>query len=116
MSCLDAAAQIGSYLGWPQDGLGSALIRICAMKGCPAQRSISRTGSSGSSMARQIEPRHRSCQLLWLSNQWLACQSFNASDIACCDPGTGLHDQLAERHIRVAAGELSFGREVVDTH
>ncbi len=38
-------------------------------------------------MARQIEPRHRSCQLLWLSSQWLACQSLSATDIACCASG-----------------------------
>ena len=31
MSCLVAAAQIGSYCGSPQAGRGSALIRICAM-------------------------------------------------------------------------------------
>ncbi|PQP54186.1 hypothetical protein C6A88_02340, partial [Mycolicibacterium austroafricanum] len=41
---------------------------------------------SGSSMARQIEPRHRSCQLLWLSSQWLACQSLSATDIAVLEP------------------------------
>ena len=52
------------------------------MYGCPAQRSISRAPASGSSIATQIEPRHRSCQLLWLSSQWLACQSFNAQLIA----------------------------------
>ena len=41
MSCLVAAAQIGSYFGSPHDGRGSALIRICAMIGVlgPASRS-----------------------------------------------------------------------------
>ena len=38
-------------------------------------------------MATQIDPRHRWCQLLWLSSQWLACQSFKAHAIACCAPG-----------------------------
>ena len=32
------------------------------------------------------------------------------------DVGAGLHDQLAERHVRVAAGELAVGREGVDAH
>ena len=82
MSCLVAAAQIGSYFGSPQDGRGSALIRICPMYGCPAQRSISRAESSGASIATQMDPRQRSCQLLWLSSQWLSCQSFSAQLIA----------------------------------
>ena len=42
MSCLVAAAQIGSYFGSPHDGRGSALIRTCAMYGCSAHSSISR--------------------------------------------------------------------------
>jgi len=28
------------------------------------------------------------------------------------DVGTRFHDQLAERHVRVAAGELAVGREI----
>ncbi len=29
-------------------------------------------------MVTAIEPRQRSCQLLWLSSQWFACQSLRA--------------------------------------
>src|SRR5690625_511460 len=32
------------------------------------------------------------------------------------DVGTGLHDQLAKRHVGIAAGELAVGGERVDTH
>ena len=132
MSCLVAAAQIGSYFGStprrPRLGLDQDLCHV----GVPGPASRSRvTAASGSSMAAQIEPRHRSCQLLWLSSQWLACQSFKAHDIACCasgsargvgaglqdrDVGAGLHDQLPERHVRVAAGELAVRREGVHPH
>ena len=80
----------------------------------PTSRSRGRP-SSGSSIATQIEPRHRSCQLLWLSSQWLACQSLSAAahrvvglgeasrvggGLEDRDVGAGLHDQLLERQIR----------------
>ncbi len=129
MSCLVAAAQIGSYLGLPQDGRGSALIRICAMYGCPAQRSISSTLFSGSSMARQIDPRHRSCQLLLTVQPvvGLPVVEGHRHRVLCLrdarrvrgglqdrDIRAGLHDQLLERQLRVAAGELAVGGKRVE--
>ncbi len=57
------------------------------MYGWPAHRSISRAESSGASMATQMDPRQRSCQLFLLSSQWLACQSLSATLIAWLTSG-----------------------------
>jgi len=129
MSCLVAAAQIGSYFGSPHDGRGLGLDQNLTHIGMgPAQRSISRAPSSGASIAAQIEPRQRSCQL-FVAIQPSGCPASRSERsswrdsprgkargiggrLEDADVGAGLHDQLLETPGRGSlARELPVGRE-----
>ena len=48
-------------------------------------------------MATQIEPRQRSCQLLWLSSQWLASHKFVAVQNAEVASGSRISPWVGSR-------------------
>ncbi len=53
--------------------------------------------TSGSSIATQIDPRQRSCQLLWLSSQWLTSHSLVAVHMAEVASGSRISPWVGSR-------------------